>query len=53
MVIIQDGQYKTVSSFAEHLPMESEDGYIRVVKPLSWGRKEPEHAPMVLLLPGL
>ena len=51
-VIIQHGQYKTISTFAEYLPAESEEGYIRIVKPLSWGRKEPEHPPMVLLLPG-
>lgn len=51
-VILQDGQYHTVSSYREYLPIESEIGYIRVVKPLSWGRKEPENPPMVLLLPG-
>lgn len=51
-VIIQHGQYKTISTLAEYLPAESEQGYIRIVKPLSWGRKEPEHTPMVLLLPG-
>lgn len=51
-VIIQDGQYHTVSRYREYLPMESEIGYIRFVKPLSWGRKEPKHPPIVLLLPG-
>ena len=51
-VIIKDGQYHTTSSVHEYLPMESEMGYIRVVKPLSWGRKEPDNPPMVLLLPG-
>ena len=52
-VIIQDGQYKTISRFLEYLPMESEQGYIRVVKPLSWASNEPKYTPMVLLLPGL
>lgn len=51
-VIIQDGQYKTISRFLEYLPMESEQGYIRVVKPLSWASNEPKYTPMVLLLPG-
>lgn len=51
-MIIQDGQYKTISRFLEYLPMESEQGYIRVVKPLSWASNEPKYTPMVLLLPG-
>ena len=32
--------------------MESEQGYIRVVKPLTWASSEPTRTPMVLLLPG-
>lgn len=51
-VIIQDGQFKTVSRYREYLPVESEQVYIRIIKPLSWGRQEPPHKPMVLVLPG-
>lgn len=51
-VIIQDGQFKTTSRFHDYLPIESEYAYIRIVKPLAWGRHEPKHKPMVLVLPG-
>ena len=51
-VIIQDGQFTTVSRYREYLPVESEQVYIRIIKPLSWGSQEPPHKPMVLILPG-
>lgn len=51
-MIIQDGQFKTTSRFHDYLPIESEYAYIRIVKPLAWGRHEPKHKPMVLVLPG-
>lgn len=43
-VIIQHGQYKTISTFAEYLPAESEEGYIRIVKPFRGeGRSRSTH----------